>query len=62
MMMDKVQRKEIVAEYSQGWPLGGMSGALAPDADFERELKRRSLPGHTLIHSTVAWRRRSRYN
>jgi hypothetical protein len=46
----------------QGWPLGGVSGALAPGADFEGALKRWSPPGHTLIRSTVAWRRRSWYN
>jgi hypothetical protein len=48
--------------YCQGWPLGGASRALAPGADFEGAPKRRSPPGHTLIRSTVAWRRRSRDN
>jgi hypothetical protein len=39
----------------QGRPLGGASGALAPGADFEGAPKRRSLTGHMLIRSTVAW-------
>jgi hypothetical protein len=40
---------------SQGRPLGGASGALAPGADFEGAPKRGSHTGHTLIRSTVAW-------
>jgi hypothetical protein len=40
---------------TQGRPLGGASGALAPGADFDGAPKRRSPTGHTLIRSTVAW-------
>jgi hypothetical protein len=35
--------------------VGGASWALAPGADFEGAPKRRSLTGHTLIRSIVAW-------
>jgi hypothetical protein len=41
--------------FTQGRPLGGASGTLAPGADFEGAPKRRSPTGHTLIRSTVAW-------
>jgi hypothetical protein len=39
---------------TQGRPLGGASGVLAPGADFEGAAKRQSLTGQTLIRSTVA--------
>jgi hypothetical protein len=51
---NKINR-EIDGNYSQGRPLGGASGALAPGADFEGAPKRQSPTGHTLISSTVAW-------
>jgi hypothetical protein len=38
---------------TQGWPLGGASGALAPDTDFEGAPKRQLPTGQTLIGSTV---------
>jgi hypothetical protein len=49
-----VRTVDITWTYSQGRPLGGASGALAPGADFEGAPKRRSPTGHTLIRSSVA--------
>jgi hypothetical protein len=39
----------------KGRPLGGASGAVAPGANFEGALKRRSPTGHMSIRSTAAW-------
>jgi hypothetical protein len=50
-----ITTQSIQYQHTQGRPLGGASGALAPGADFEGAPKRRSLTSHTLIRSTVAW-------
>jgi hypothetical protein len=44
---------QAAAETCYPRALGGASGALAPDADFEGAPKRQSPTGHTLIRSTV---------
>jgi hypothetical protein len=45
--MTAVGRLSLILGVMQGRPLGGVSGALAPGADFEGAPKRRSPTGHT---------------